>query len=254
MLKIKKVPFCSVSHSDTGDVRATNEDSVFAESQIINGHNIGLFAVSDGCGGLQCGEDASRLAVETVGIFWRNQIPDLASSFFISFQTVAEQMENMMQEAQLKVKSFADEKKLKSAATLTVLLLIDRKFWIKHVGDSRVYRLQNGSLECMTEDQTVVADMLRNREITEAEAKHCNRSVLSMNLGTSGRLFTYSGKGKIKSGDVFLVCSDGLYAFTNEEMLRKQLLKNHQSSEEMRNLIAEGKARDNVSFVIVWKV
>ena len=243
-----------ISSSDPGDCRIENEDRLFVASAKLGHHRVALFAVADGCGGMQRGAEASALAVECVRLFWEQYIPKICRRFLCRTAKIDAALEQLLQIAHEKVCRLADET-MHPASTLSVLLLIDKRFWIRHVGDSRVYRLPvtRMEMERLTEDQSMVEDMLRNHEIAPWEAADYSRSILSMCLGVRKKLHTYSKQGQVDPGDIFLLCSDGLYAYAPEDSIAHQLRENPSDAAALRNLIPFGQAGDNVSFIIAWE-
>lgn len=255
MLRMQKKEICWNSCSDAGDYRAENEDAIFAASSRWRGHRVALFAVADGCGGMQNGAAASAIAIDNVSCFWLHSIPLLACKWLRQTIAVEDALERMMQCAHTQVCSLSKSEKVHPASTLTVLLILDDCFWIRHVGDSRAYRLSESQykLERLTEDQSMVEDMLRNREIEPWEASDYSRSILSMCLGISNSLHTYSNKGRMRKGDVFLLCSDGFHAYVDEENISHLLRWNPSDVAALRELIPAGQAGDNVSLITAWE-
>lgn len=251
---MKKLMFAACS--DPGDVRKSNEDSMFALAEEFGKHRVGLFAVADGCGGMSRGEDASGISIRAVEKLWNDVITDWKYGFKYSENftlTVDGIIENMFQAANRAVLSLGEKFECSPASTLSVLLIIDNHYWIKHVGDSRIYVLHRAKFQCLTEDQTMLADMLRNGEIDESEADDYNRSVLSMSIGVKKKLYTYSGHGRVKRKDVFFICSDGMHAYADTNEVKKMLAVSD-DVKAIRNVIPCGSAVDNVTFIKVWSV
>lgn len=241
--------------SDPGDCRAENEDKLFAVSARFGWQKAALFAVADGCGGMQRGAEASAAAINCVRLFWERHVPHLANRLLGRQTAVNTGLEHLLQTAHAQVCALAEGEKKRPASTLTVMLVIGRQFWIRHVGDCRIYRLSPtaAKLDRLTEDQSMVADMLRNQEIEPWEAADYSRSVLSMCLGMPAKLHTYANSGRIERGDIFLLCSDGFYAYAAEESIADQLRINAANSAALRRLIPAGRAGDNVSFITAWE-
>ena len=253
MLNRWNTPLLWVTHSDAGDVRAENQDCLFAASEWIGGRRAGLFAIADGCGGMKYGAQTSRQAIYAVQAFWEECLPQLARRLVLRDSMVMQALEDLMQSANQQVQEICIEAQERTGSTLSVLLLLDRRFWIKHVGDSRIYCLRQGMLERLTEDQSMVADMLRNHEIEDAQADEYNRSILTMCLGHPRKLYTYANMGKMTHDSIFCLCSDGLYAYSSEAAIQEQLLLAPEDTGQMRGLIADGAAHDNVSFITIWE-
>lgn len=177
--------------TDAGRRRRLNEDNWVLKPP--------LFAVADGMGGAQAGELASQLAKEA-----------LDESVHPSGQAA---VVALIQEANRRVweRSAADQAVSGMGTTLTAALVEPPAVWIGHVGDSRAYLLREGRLEQLTEDHSLVAELMRSGRLSEEEAEtHPQRSVITRALGTDPDVDVDSFAVEGRAGDVFLLCSDGL--------------------------------------------
>jgi len=183
----------SAGVSDTGRRRRRNEDSYVCEPP--------LFAVADGMGGAQAGEVASRLAAAVLQEVNGDQL---------SRGAIAE----LIQEANRRVFQRSNEDAAASGmgTTLTVALVESSDtVAIGHVGDSRAYRVRDGRLEQLTEDHSLVGEMMRSGRLSAEEAEaHPQRSVITRALGTEPDVDVDTFTVETQPGDVFLLCSDGL--------------------------------------------
>lgn len=243
------------SHTDIGDVKQTNQDCIFAKSDIINGHLVGLFIVADGCGGLSYGEEISNLVVTHFSRVWNHELKGLLQNRKIKKNDVDELLENAIRDINGGALAFSRQVESKVGSTVSLLLTIDNQYYIKNVGDSRIYLLRGKKILQLTEDQSLVADMIRNGEITREEAKNFKKkNVLTMCIGVFDEIKTYSRNGKIKNNDIFLLCCDGLHNCVPPEKMI-EIIKNKKiafenKAEAMRVAIEQGAATDNVSSVI----
>lgn len=243
------------SHTDTGDVKQTNQDCIFAKNDLINGHNAGLYIVADGCGGLAYGEEISNLIVTYFARVWKNELCSLLQDKKIKAEAVNELLEQAIKDINESALSFGCQVDSKVGSTLSLLLTIDKRYYIKNVGDSRIYLARKKKIEQLTEDQSLVADMVRNGELTKEEAKTYKRkNVLTMCIGVFDDIKTYSKQGKIKNNDTFILCCDGLHnhvpAETMLQIIRDKKIASADKSAQLRNCIDAGQANDNVSCVI----
>ena len=243
------------SHTDIGDVKQTNQDCIFSKSDIIGNHSVGLFIVADGCGGLSYGEEISNLVITHFSRVWNHELKALLQHHIIKAHDVDELLEKAIRDINAGALAFSHQVDSKVGSTVSLLLTIDNRFYIKNVGDSRIYLLRDKNITQLTEDQSLIADMTRNGEITKEEAKNFKKkNVLTMCIGVFDVIRTYSKNGKIKSGDKFLLCCDGVHNHISPEKMI-EIVKNKKSpfegkAEELRNLIEPGMANDNVSTVI----
>ena len=192
--------------SDVGRQREGNEDSMLEDPP--------LFVVADGMGGAQAGEVASGLAVETLG----ELSPDDDS--------VEEELTEAIAEANRRIHDRAqDDRKLAGmGTTLTAAVVHDGKVTIGHVGDSRAYRWRDGELAQLTDDHSLVAELERHGKLTAAEARvHPQRSMIlrALGIGAEVEVDTYCFTGE--SGDVFLLCSDGLSGLVHDQVIGEVL-------------------------------
>ncbi len=243
------------SHTDIGDVKQTNQDCVFSKSGVIGNHSVGLFIVADGCGGLAFGEEISNLVVTHFSRVWNHELKALLQHHIIKAHDIDELLEKAIRDINAGALTFSHQVDSKVGSTVSLLLTVDNKFYIKNVGDSRVYLLRDKNITQLTEDQSLVADMIRNGEITKEDAKNFKKkNVLTMCIGAVDEVKTYTKYGRIKPGDIFILCCDGIHNHISPEKM-VDVVKVKKSpfeykAKEMRDTIDPGMANDNVSTVI----
>jgi serine/threonine protein phosphatase PrpC len=187
--------------TDAGRKRRRNEDSYVLEPP--------LFAVADGMGGAQAGEVASRLAVDAFREF--HEADELEPE---------KRVAAIIQEANRRIYERAREDTQASGmgTTVTAALVGEESVSIGHVGDSRAYRLRGGQLEQLTDDHSLVADLVRGGRLTPEEADvHPQRSVITRALGTDPEVDVDAFTFEAEPGDVILLCSDGLTTMLTDE-------------------------------------
>jgi protein phosphatase len=141
--------------------------------------------------------------------------------------------------------------------TLSCLMLTGTHSVIVHVGDSRIYRLRNGRLSCLTVDHTFVQDMIFEGEVDPEHAHlHPLRHMLTRVLGTGGESLEWvdSRIDRIKAGDCFLLCTDGLYNAIVERIILDSLSDQSDAADTAAKLVAKtlkNGARDNITAVVV---
>lgn len=177
------------ARTDVGRVREGNEDAFLTRHPV--------YAIADGMGGHLGGEVASKLAVDTV------------AGLTASGMTLADRV----REANLAVleRSKGDRAVAGMGTTFTGLELADGVAHVAHVGDSRAYLFRAGTLEALTEDHTLVRELVRSGEIDETAARtHPQRSVILRCVGTEPTVEVDEGRVDLRTGDRLLLCSDGL--------------------------------------------
>ena len=222
--------------TDTGRQRKGNEDAYFARSP--------LFAVADGMGGAQAGEVASRAAMEAI----ENGLPDGPGS-------AEERLAGLVLEANDRIIEMAqaDRGRAGMGTTMTAAYVTEGDIAIAHVGDSRLYRLRHGRLERLTEDHTLVAELERQGKITQEEAgRHPQRSIITRALGAERDIEVDHHSWPARDGDVYLICSDGLMMFPEEEIgqIVRSAADLRGAARALVDAANAGGGRDNITVVL----
>ena len=234
--------FETSARSAIGLVRQGNEDSAFVSSQLI--------AVADGMGGHAAGEVASRIAVQVL-----KGLTSTLTATDIDEDSVSDLLMHSLHSIDAELSAVAEEEieKRGMGTTLTALLLRDNQLALLHVGDSRCYRLRGGSLEQLSNDHTVIQELLDQGAISEAEAaEHPQRSMLTQALRGDGDVTPVLQVYEVKKGDRFLLCSDGLSGVLTEKEI-KIGLKKSDKDEAVKFLVDAtyiNGAPDNVTVLI----
>jgi protein phosphatase len=223
--------------TDTGRQRRANEDSLLARAP--------LFVVADGMGGAQAGEVASRLAVES----FQGGLQD-ASEPEAALATLTREANSRIHEL-----SHSHAEQAGMGTTLTAVYVGQRDVSIAHVGDSRAYRYRDGELLRLTDDHSLVDELLRQGRLTPEEAvEHPQRSVITRALGPEGDVEVDTRSYSARDGDVYLLCSDGLTTMLAEARLAELLGAHETLREKGEALIAaanEAGGRDNITVVLL---
>lgn len=230
MLRVEDQAF----RTDTGRQRSENEDSLFVR--------VPIFVVADGMGGAQAGEVASKAAAEA----FDRDLPDGPPGQFLR-ETIEAANRQIHELAQ------ADPSQAGMGTTITAAILDAgaEEVGIGHVGDSRAYRLRSGKLERLTRDHSLVEEMRRKGQITDAQAEeHPQRSIITRALGPEPEVEVDVQTVPAAPGDVFLLCSDGLTTMVGEERIAAALSSAGALEEAVRTLVDEANAaggRDNIT-------
>lgn len=241
---------------DIGDIKPTNQDSVLYRVEKINKYEVGLFVIADGMGGLAYGEEISNLVVTYLNRWWDEKLYPSVNYRDFQPDQVNQMLEAAVVEINVQAVNFSKQVDKKAGSTLSLLLVIGKRYFIKNVGDSRIYVIRKNERVQLTQDQSLVAQLLRNGEINQEEARnHKQKNVLTMCLGVFDEVKIFSAQGKVNSGDIFLLCSDGFYNYVAESAIipiinSKDYKDFNQKAQLLRNAIPEGNARDNVSIIL----
>jgi protein phosphatase len=220
--------------TDTGRQRNANEDSFFVRAPI--------FVVADGMGGAQAGEVASRTAAEAFDVDLPEGPPEK-----VLRETILTANRRIHDLAR------ADPSRAGMGTTLTAAIVdaTGEEVAIGHVGDSRAYRLRGGKLEQLTRDHSLVEEMRRQGQITEAQAEdHPQRSIITRALGPEPEVEPDVHTVPAGPGDVFLICSDGLTTMLGEDRIAKLLGDAGSMEAAVRALVDEANragGRDNIT-------
>lgn len=201
----------AAASSNTGRRRRHNEDAYVCDPPI--------FAVADGMGGARAGEIASSLAAAAVSD------ADLDAT-----ESPEETVVRLIQTANLRVheRAVTDSAASGMGTTMTIALFrSDGRVVVGHVGDSRAYVLRAGSLEQITDDHSLVAELVRRGELSPEQAEvHPQRSVITRALGTEAEVDVDAFTVQAEDGDVFLLCSDGLTTMIGPDTISDLLERN----------------------------
>ena len=221
--------------TDPGRQRRRNEDSYVIAPP--------LFAIADGMGGAQAGEVASRLATTAVKEGAGNGGGE---------QRIAD----LIQEANRRVydRSSSDPNTSGMGTTMTVALVEDDHVAFGHVGDSRAYLIRGERMEQLTEDHSLVNELLKTGKLSREEAEsHPQRSVITRALGTDPDVDVDTFSVRAEDGDLFLLCSDGLTDMVSEDSILSVVERNRDDIDgALRALVKEanrGGGQDNITVV-----
>ncbi len=226
----------SASVTDTGRRRRHNEDAYVCEPP--------LFAVADGMGGAQAGELASGLAAAAL----RDETGELAGG--------EQRVDDLIQEANRRVYQRQSEDASASGmgTTMTVALVENGRVAIGHVGDSRAYLVRDRKLEQLTEDHSLVAELVRSGKLSPEEAdSHPQRSVITRVLGTDPDVDVDTFSVDTMAGDLFLLCSDGLTSMVDDETILRLVERNRDdlnaAAKALVRAANKGGGEDNITVI-----
>jgi serine/threonine protein phosphatase PrpC len=224
--------------TDLGKKRNLNEDGYIANGQI--------FAVADGMGGHRAGEIASALALDALrfGLAKRSKTT----------------IENRLRDAIKRANKQVHDTAVREAArrgmgtTLTAVLPVEDKLYIGHVGDSRLYRLRDGILKQITNDHSLVAQLVKSGRLKVEEAEmHPQRNIITRAIGSDRDVEIDVFIEDILPTDRYLLCSDGLTSMLNDNEIAEVLRDKEDLEEACRELVEWANDRggnDNITVVL----
>ena len=236
-LNVSPVPgFAVVSRTDVGRVRKNNQDA------LIIGN--GLAGVADGMGGHNGGEIASGDTRDGILRELCGKKPDRRT-----LQEAVEKINLEIWEHQEKDASLTG-----MGTTLTLLWPSEEEVLIAQVGDSRAYLIRDGKMRQITEDHSLVGDMVRQGVLTEEQAAcHPMRNYITRAVGTEDTIVADLFCEKRQAGDRWLICSDGLYSQISHTSIEKIVLQEdtEKAADQLLQAALEGGGRDNITLVLM---
>jgi serine/threonine protein phosphatase PrpC len=230
--------------------RKNNEDNFCAEPQL------GLFAVADGMGGYEGGEVASRLTVESLVQFFRREVADGECTWPFGLDRGLSLGENRLQVAVRLAHVEVAAKKTgplsQMGSTVAALTISGGDAVIGHVGDSRVYRLRGGSLEQLTRDHSLWAELQAAGGVVPPREEFGYSNVITRAIGMESGARPDLRREVLWAGDVYLLCTDGLIEKLSDARIAELLAR--PTGEACRALVDEAYTsggRDNITAVVV---
>ena len=219
----KTLPLAACGFSHAGRQREENED---AFGSFIDAR---LFIVADGMGGHNAGEVASVMAVDALETFFRSYHADPRQPWPHAVDSELSLGANLLRVGikvandRIRAAAKLDRAKNRMGTTIVALAVGDAQLTIAHAGDSRGYRLRGGELKRLTRDHSIVEEMLAVRpEMTDEEiAAFAHRNVVTRALGSKEAVEPTVLVEPLEPGDVYLVCSDGLWGSVPDEQMQR---------------------------------
>ncbi len=232
----------AVSIYETGCVRKKNEDNLLIMSEV------NLFAVADGMGGHNAGELASKLALE-----------ELEKRSSVLLDTKDEDIQEWMSQAMLEANKLVFEASSDSletegmGTTLTALVINGAKAVIGHIGDSRIYLWRENTLSQLSEDHSMVNELVRLGQLTEEKARdHPHKNVLSRALGVERSITIDCFQFRVQDDDVFILCTDGFSNMIEDEEMVTEFSSSgtwEQRLDNLRRNVLDRGAPDNFTVI-----
>ncbi len=237
MIGSNRVRFSATTHR--GKVRKINEDS------IVTMPDHGVWVVSDGMGGHAGGDFASQTIVDTIamidtGLPAGEMLQALRRAIFHAHDVIVAESENRGGATM--------------GATVVCFVMAEGHFATFWVGDSRLYRLQNGKIQMLTSDHSLVAELVHSGVMDWDEAElHPHSNAVTRAVGVGDDLLLDKIRGEVFPGDRFLLCSDGLTKYATFAILERALASEpiETVADTLQQLALDGGGADNISVIVV---
>lgn len=238
---MQPVHWISAQESNPGVVRKTNQDA------ILSLPDAQLWAVADGMGGHEAGDVASKMIIDALSSIAANpssiqqHIDNVTNSLIDVNQRILEYSDNSLQSRTV-------------GSTIVTLVINNHEGACLWAGDSRLYRYRNQEFSRLSRDHSHVQELLSEGIISAEEARnHPNLNIITRAIGTSANLSIDTVLFGVQHGDIYLLCSDGLYNMLSDDDIAC-IITSHPVNEAVDLLIRkalENGANDNVSVVLV---
>jgi len=225
--------------TDTGRQRRSNEDALLARPP--------LFVVADGMGGARAGEVASRIAIESL----RRGLPKVGDAQLRSL------LRERIEEANARIHDLSQRNAAQAGmgTTLTALYVGDQEVLLAHVGDSRAYLLRDGQLTQLTEDHSLVDELVRQGKLSPQQAHdHPQRSVITRALGPEPTVEVDLRTLQPQPGDIYILCSDGLTTMVSDQRLAEIVASQPTlkgAAKELVKAANQAGGKDNITVILV---
>ncbi|HEY9062475.1 MAG TPA: protein phosphatase 2C domain-containing protein [Pseudobacteroides sp.] len=246
--------------TDKGTVKEVNQDSIIIRTGKNKDASYGLFAVADGMGGHAYGEVASKMACDALDLWWEEELPHILDK---CGRKLPDSLDGSLHKLFCRVNNdilcYSSKVAENVGTTLTVLFIYNSEFVIKHIGDSRIYRI-NKRVQQLTLDHTWVSSQVSAGNLTCDEARnHPKRNVLTQCIGIFRELNTFTSKDAFRDGDVFIIGSDGFYDKLNDfhflkgaMVLRQKPGYSDDIAKDLISFVKMAGERDNISLILVY--
>ncbi len=242
--------------TDAGCIRSNNEDCIVWNS------NMGLAILSDGMGGAKAGEVASRIAAETVLKEVADHIHDLSSGWETTghgeqLSRAGRILRNALHKANSVILRIAQEQPEchGMGATSISALFHDNHISVAHVGDSRLYLMRQDLLQQVTEDHTVIQEIIKGGIYSRAQAQeNINKNIVTRAVGVTADLNVDIVEQQTIPGDLYLLCSDGLTDLVSDAEIQHVLEIGHNLDKIAQSLVDLAKKHggsDNISVILI---
>jgi len=254
-----KTSFIVGASSVAGTTKKINQDNILVKIGESDEGEFALFVVADGMGGLTDGEVASRICIEFLKSWWDSELATIINETLdYKPNKVAQSLEKVFQAINSHIIEYSQNIGERVGSTLSVLFILKDTFIIKHIGDSRVYRIQKHLLEQLTEDHSFVAQEVLAGRIGKEQARlHPKRNILTQCVGVFNNINVFESRGNVMQDDIFLLCSDGFYVKLSDEDLKAFLIEEERENDldtvlrSMVKVVKDRDEKDNISVIVI---
>jgi serine/threonine protein phosphatase PrpC len=243
-------------YTDVGTRKKVNQDACVVKAFKKQGKTYLLAVICDGVGGLQSGEVASANAVREFSEWFDYELPLLVEDEEPLDEVLFQRWNVLINKINENLLDYGNRRKERVGTTLSGILFVGCKYYIAHVGDSRIY-IMDPCLKQLTEDQTLVAKEVREGRLTEEQAKTDPRkNVILQCVGSMKRVVPDFQKGSFVGDATFLLCTDGFrHKISDEEIISSlgsvppEEMKNHLY--HLTETVKDRGEKDNITSILI---
>ena len=247
--------------SDTGNLKKINQDRIFVKIGEDKYGEFGIFMVADGLGGLAAGDEASRIAVKECKKWWDIELSDIfRSDYDIDVKIIGDKLTALIKHINAMIINYSQSINDMSGTTISLLFIYRDKYLVRHVGDSRIYKIRGSRMALLTQDHSWVASQIKQGNMTPVQARnHPRRNVLMQCIGTKADIEIFEAMGYVDKHDIFMICSDGFYNLLDEQEILTALKCGGGEKEiqiavcELMEKVKSRGAADNASVILVYQ-
>lgn len=248
--------FMATADTDIGISKETNQDSVLFKHGMYQDGEILMAIVCDGMGGLSKGELASATVIRAFNKWFEEELPYELEK--VDMHVIGGKWVLLLKDLNVKIIEFAQKNNISMGTTFTGVLFVKDEYVVVHVGDTRLYHIDN-RIEQLTDDQTFIAREIKRGTMTAEQAKKDKRrNMLLQCVGASDTLEPDMMVGKSEKG-TYMICSDGF----RHEISEKEIVESvspinlvnkesmHSNARYLIELVKQRNEKDNISVVLI---
>ena len=244
--------FLATADTDIGLVKTTNQDSLLIKHAKSPLGEIVMAIVCDGMGGLDKGEIASAVVIRRFDRWFNEELP--VELEHLDLKVIGGKWSLLLKELNSKISEYASRTNSTMGTTFTGILLIDGKYVAAHVGDSRLY-LINDDIRQITMDHSLVEELIRSGQLERNKGRnHPEKNIITRAMGSRDEALPDFFEIGLSPGDRILMCSDGLSNMVENDELRDIVRENEDVREAVDALVERANyygGNDNISAVVI---
>lgn len=239
--------------SDIGNRRQINEDYMGYRQFKNENQEMGVYIIADGLGGHQKGEVASRMAVEKILFYFEENWEEVLNNQKQIVKVLYESIE--FANSKIYEKSVSNPIYKGMATTITLAVILENILYLANVGDSRAYMFDGNNLKKLTQDNSLIEEMLRQGVITNEQAQnHPQKNVITRAVGIEENLKVDLYENDITENQTLILTTDGLTNSLNDQQIKEILQSTDNIKDQCNILIKKSKelgGQDNISVLII---